>query len=383
MDGGDGPPGAASAISLEGITKRYGEVAAVDDLSLQIDPGELLVLVGPSGCGKSTVLRLIAGLDEPTAGTVRIAGEVVNGIDPKDRDVAMVFQSYALYPHMTVARNIEFPLRARRVPKAERERSVAGVARNLQIDHLLKRKPAALSGGQRQRVALARAIVRRPRAFLMDEPLSNLDAQLRIEMRAALVELQARLGTTVVYVTHDQVEAVTMGQRIAILDSGRLQQVATPAEVQARPANAFVAAFIGSPPMNVMPATLEPGEVTTGTQNAGRHLAVAGGVLPLTGAQQAALGARDLTTVLAGIRAEDLQVDPEGSVRATVSFVESFGAERIAACRLPATGAADGQLVMVRISAGGRAPRTGEAVTLGAHAPASLFDPATGARLDA
>jgi len=201
---------------------------AIDDLSLDVLPGEMLVLLGPSGCGKSTVLRLVAGLEEPTAGLVYIADEVVNGVDPKDRDIAMVFQSYALYPHLSVRRNIEFPLRARGVGREEREAAANAVAGELHLDKLLDRKPGQLSGGQRQRVALARAIVRRPRAFLMDEPLSNLDAQLRAEMRIELAELQARLGITVIYVTHDQTEAMTLGHRVAVLRDGVLQQLGTP-----------------------------------------------------------------------------------------------------------------------------------------------------------
>src|SRR3984957_2719305 len=261
--------GEAAAVGLENLTKRYGDPLAVDSLSLEVEPGELLVLLGPSGCGKSTALRLIAGLESPDAGNVRIGGHVVNDVDPADRDVAMVFQSYALYPHMTVRRNIEFPLRARHVPDSERDRLVSDVTRNLQLDSLLDRKPAQLSGGQRQRVALARAIVRRPRVFLMDEPLSNLDAQLRLEMRAELVELHARLGITLLYVTHDQTEAMTMGHRIAIMDHGVLQQLATPEKVHEEPSNAFVAGFIGFPPTNILPARLSESTPGTGASGGG------------------------------------------------------------------------------------------------------------------
>ena len=215
-------------VNFEGVTKRFGETVAVDGLTLSVTDGELLVLLGPSGCGKTTALRLVAGLEELTAGTVSIGERVVNDVDPKDRDVAMVFQSYALYPHLTVAKNIEFPLRQRGVDKEERAAKVKRAADTLGLSALLGRKPAQLSGGQRQRVALARAIVREPLVFLMDEPLSNLDAALRVQTRADIVELQARLSTTTLYVTHDQVEAMTMGHRIAVMSEGTLQQVAPP-----------------------------------------------------------------------------------------------------------------------------------------------------------
>jgi multiple sugar transport system ATP-binding protein len=238
------------------VTKRFGDVVAVDDLTLEIADREFLVLLGPSGCGKSTALRMIAGLEDATSGTIRIGDTVVNDIEPRDRDIAMVFQSYALYPHMTVARNIEFPLKSRHVEKSERDSLVKDAAESLGLSALLDRKPAELSGGQRQRVALARAIVRRPAAFLMDEPLSNLDAKLRVQTRAELVELQRELAATIVYVTHDQVEAMTMGHRIAILNDGRLQQVAPPQEVYLAPANLFVARFIGNPPMNTVEASV-------------------------------------------------------------------------------------------------------------------------------
>ena len=243
-----------AGVSFEHVTKRFGDVVAVRDLTLDVADREFLVLLGPSGCGKSTALRMIAGLDEPTEGTIRIGNEIVNDVEPRDRDVAMVFQTYALYPHMTVRRNIEFPLKTRDVPSDERAQLVRDAADTLGLADLLDRKPAQLSGGQRQRVALARAIVRRPQAFLMDEPLSNLDAKLRVQTRADLIELQRRLETTVVYVTHDQVEAMTMGHRIAIIADGALQQVGPPQDVYERPANLFVAGFIGTPPMNIIRA---------------------------------------------------------------------------------------------------------------------------------
>jgi multiple sugar transport system ATP-binding protein len=246
-----------ASVVLAHVSKQFDGVVAVDDLSLEVDDEELLVVLGPSGCGKSTALRMIAGLEAPTDGTITIGDRVVNNVEAKDRDISMVFQNYALYPHMTVRRNIEFPLRSRKVPSTERDRLVADAAESLGLTEYLDRKPAQLSGGQRQRVALARAIVRRPAVFLMDEPLSNLDAKLRVQTRAELVELQRRLAATVVYVTHDQVEAMTMGHRIAVMTEGVLQQVGTPQEVYRRPANVFVATFLGAPPMNLIAGALE------------------------------------------------------------------------------------------------------------------------------
>jgi multiple sugar transport system ATP-binding protein len=244
-------------IVLDEVDKVYpGGVKAVDGLSLEIGDGEFMVLVGPSGCGKSTALRSIAGLDEITSGTISIGGRVVNDLPPKDRDIAMVFQNYALYPHMTVEQNLAFGLQQRKTPKDEIRRRVTGVAKMLGLEDYLKRKPAALSGGQRQRVAMGRAIVREPQAFLMDEPLSNLDAKLRVSMRASLSQLHERLGVTTVYVTHDQVEAMTLGQRVCVLREGRLQQADTPQALFNAPVNLFVAGFIGSPAMNFVTARL-------------------------------------------------------------------------------------------------------------------------------
>ena len=240
-------------IDFDRVTKRFGDVEAVSDLSLHVDDGDFLVLLGPSGCGKSTLLRMLAGLEEPSEGVIEIAGEPVNNVEPKDRDIAMVFQSYALYPHKTVRANIEFPLRPRKVPKDERRVMAEEAADQLGLTPLLERKPGQLSGGQRQRVAMGRAIVREPSAFLMDEPLSNLDAKLRVQMRSEIGMLQQRLGTTTVYVTHDQVEAMTMGDRIAVMNEGRLEQVGTPEELYDEPANRFVGGFIGSPPMSFLP----------------------------------------------------------------------------------------------------------------------------------
>src|SRR5690348_6924721 len=261
-------------IILDQVEKAYpGGVKAVDELSLDIADGEFMVLVGPSGCGKSTALRSIAGLEEITAGTITIGDRVVNDLPPKDRDIAMVFQNYALYPHMTVEQNLAFGLQLRKTPKAEIQRRVTEAAKMLGLEPYLRRKPAALSGGQRQRVAMGRAIVREPQAFLMDEPLSNLDAKLRVSMRASLGQLHERLGVTTVYVTHDQVEAMTLGDRVCVLREGKLQQVDTPQNLFDNPVNLFVAGFIGSPAMNFVNAEL--------VRDDGPRVAFAGFTLPI------------------------------------------------------------------------------------------------------
>jgi multiple sugar transport system ATP-binding protein len=283
-----------ATIRLDGVTKVFDDVIAVDEVTLEIRDGEFMVLVGPSGCGKSTILRLIAGLEEVTAGEIVIDDEQVTDRSPKERDVAMVFQNYALYPHMTVAENIGFGLRLRRTPREERDARVAAVAKTLAIEHLLARKPAALSGGQRQRVAMGRAMVREPAAFLMDEPLSNLDAKLRVQMRSELAHLHERLGTTTVYVTHDQVEAMTLGHRVAVLRDGVLQQVDTPQRLFQSPANLFVAAFVGSPPMNLAEARVS-----------GSTLSFGGFDLPIGGRSE--LAAHDGGRVIVGIRPSDLE----------------------------------------------------------------------------
>jgi multiple sugar transport system ATP-binding protein len=252
-------------IILDNVSKVFsGGVVAVDGVSLTIESGEFLVLVGPSGCGKSTLLRMIAGLEEATAGTISIGERDVTELPPRARDIAMVFQSYALYPHMTVRQNLGYGLKVRKTPKREIAERVARAAQLLGLDDLLDRRPAALSGGQRQRVAMGRAIVREPKAFLMDEPLSNLDAKLRVSMRAQLAALHSRLATTTIYVTHDQIEAMTLGQRVAVMRDGRIQQVDTPQELYARPANLYVAAFIGSPAMNLVEAEVAHGKVRFG-----------------------------------------------------------------------------------------------------------------------
>ena len=303
-------------IALEGVTKRFGtDVIAVDDLSLEVEEGEFMVLVGPSGCGKSTILRMVAGLEEVTSGEIRIGDRLATDLPAKDRDVAMVFQNYALFPHMTVAENIGFGLRLRRIPKDERQRRVRQVAGVLGLDGLLERKPAALSGGQLQRVAMGRAMVRDPKAFLMDEPLSNLDAKLRVQMRAELAGIHRRTGTTVLYVTHDQVEAMTLGDRVAVLHNGVLQQVDTPKELYDNPRNLFVAAFMGSPSMNLVRAKIEPPRVTFGSHS-----------LPLpAGFPQERRG-----EVILGIRPADFfevrGPDP-ASMEVEVLMVEELGSE--------------------------------------------------------
>src|SRR6266853_2936963 len=252
-------------IILEHVEKAYaGGVKAIDDLSLDVKDGEFMVFVGPSGCGKSTALRSIAGLEEITAGTITIGNRVVNDLPPKDRDIAMVFQNYALYPHMTVEQNLAFGLQLRKTPKDEIKRRVDEAARMLGLEQYLKRKPAALSGGQRQRVAMGRAIVREPQAFLMDEPLSNLDAKLRVSMRSELARMHERLNVTTIYVTHDQIEAMTLGHRVAVLREGVLQQLDAPRELYHHPVNVFVAAFIGSPAMNLVEAHVERGVAHVG-----------------------------------------------------------------------------------------------------------------------
>ena len=284
-----------AGITLDGVSKVFaGGVQAVDNVSLEIGDGEFMVLVGPSGCGKTTILRMVAGLEEVTDGEIAIGDRVVTDLAPKDRDIAMVFQNYALYPHMTVEQNLGFGLKLRKTPKVEIKRRVDDVAHILGLDPLLKRKPAALSGGQRQRVAMGRAMVREPRAFLMDEPLSNLDAKLRVQMRAELARLRDRLKTTTVYVTHDQVEAMTLGDRVAVMRDGVLQQCDTPQKLFKLPVNLFVAAFIGSPAMNLVEAKVTGGNVE-----------FAGFSLPAP--PREGLAAYEGRTVILGIRPSDFE----------------------------------------------------------------------------
>ncbi len=361
-------------IIYSGVTKHFDDVVAVDHLDLSVADGELMVLLGPSGCGKTTALRLVAGLEEVDEGTITIGDKVVNDIEPKDRDVAMVFQTYALYPHLTVAKNIEFPLRQRGMAREERLRRVHEVATTLGIDAYLGRKPGQLSGGQRQRVALARAIVRQPEAFLMDEPLSNLDAALRVQTRADIVALQARLGTTTLYVTHDQVEAMTMGDRIAVISTGVLQQVAPPQQLYDRPGNTFVAGFLGSPGMNLMNGVFEPD--TASTEPSGGDVRVPGGTVPLDAGLAGV--ARTVASLTAGVRPEALEVDPAGSLAASVLIVEALGAEAHVICTLP-----DGTHLVVRQEADQPRPGLGEAVRISVNpAGVHLFDGTSGLRLE-
>jgi len=367
-----------SGVAFEGVTKRFDDVTAVDSLTLDIPDGEFMVLLGPSGCGKTTALRMIAGLETVTEGVLKIGDQIVNNVEPKHRDIAMVFQSYALYPHMTVARNIEFPLKTRPMspdgvapPKMlnglERQQRVVDAARTLGLEQYLGRKPAALSGGQRQRVALARAIVRQPQVFLMDEPLSNLDAKLRAATRVELVDLHRRVATTFIYVTHDQVQAMTMASRIAVMSDGRLQQVGTPQEVYEHPANLFVARFIGSPPMNAVEGviTTEGGtpvvKVGTSTFPAGP----AGGERLEEG-----------RPVVVAVRPEHLEAG-DGPIKAAVQTVEWLGHERHLICDV------DGTTVIVREPAEGATIKPGEVVSLVTEAEhIHLFDPATSERLN-
>ena len=348
-----------SAVRFDAVEKRYGGFAALSALDLAIPDRSFLALLGPSGCGKTTALRMVAGLDLPTAGRVLIGERDVTRLQPRDRDVAMVFQSYALYPHMTVRENIEYPLRIRRVDAASRAHKVAEIAAALEIDHLLERRPRQLSGGQRQRIALARAIVRDPAAFLMDEPLSNLDARLRLTMRGEIKRLCHRLGATTLYVTHDQAEALTMADLVAVMRDGVLQQVAPPHEVYDRPANRFVALFVGSPPMNVLRAAIG---------DDGLH--VGGTVQPLDRDRRSACLAAEVMEV--GIRPEDLRLaDPArpGALVGEVYVVEPMGNETLVEMRV-----GDERLTL-RASRGFTAPiGSGLAVT---------FDPADACFFDA
>jgi multiple sugar transport system ATP-binding protein len=371
-------------IRFDGVTKRFADgTVAVDDLTLEVRDGEFMILVGPSGCVKTTALRMVAGLEEATAGEIRIGDRVVNEVDPGDRDVAMVFQSYALYPHMRVRENLAFPLKMQKFAREEIDRRVGEAAQLLGIEELLHRKPRELSGGQRQRVAMGRAIVRHPQAFLMDEPLSNLDAKLRVQMRAELVKLHRRLGVTTLYVTHDQTEAMTLGERVAVLRAGIIQQVDTPLRLYRQPVNTFVASFIGSPPMNFVAGTLE-----------GRFLRLGPYELELPEALRVRASG-DGTQVLAGIRPEhfadaDLAADTPGTrLDAEVEITEQLGPETYAYCRvkgLETEEIGERPIELAGCFATRLDPRTG--ASPGKHlslvvdaANMQLFDQATGATL--
>ena len=318
-----------SRVEYRGVEKRFDDVVALRDFDLEVRDGAFLVMLGPSGCGKTTALRILAGLEVPTAGTVMLGDRDVTKLQPRDRDVAMVFQGYALYPHMSVEENIGYPLKVRGAGKSDRARSVREAAELLEIDHLLARRPRALSGGQRQRVALARAIVRDPACFLMDEPLSNLDAKLRASMRGELKRLQKRLGATTVYVTHDQAEAITMADAVAVLRDGVLQQLGTPGEIYDRPANKFVATFVGSPPLNVLPGRVDP-------QARAFVVGETALSLPPDLVEQCLAG----KVVEIGVRPEDLElVAPNGddTLAGEVYVVEPFGSETLVEVRVGET----------------------------------------------
>jgi multiple sugar transport system ATP-binding protein len=344
-------------IRLNKLSKRWGQVVGLRTMDLTIADGEFLVLLGPSGCGKTTTMRMIAGLEDVSDGEIWIGDKLVNDLDPKDRDIAMVFQSYGLYPTMTVYENIRFPLKVRKVPEGEHDERVMRAAKTVELTDYLDRKPAALSGGQRQRVALARAIVRQPKVFLMDEPLSNLDAKLRVSTRAQIKNLHHELKTTTIYVTHDQIEAMTLADRVVVMSKGEMQQVGTPLEIYDRPANTFVASFIGSPAMNLM-----EGDMTAGVFSAN------GVTIP------GFAGAADGKVTL-GFRAEDAALAPKGEIGAPVYSMELLGDSSMVTVQ------AGGALVAIK------APKD-LAISIGApmaaHVPARichLFDRTSGARL--
>ncbi len=370
-----------ATVTFEHVSKKYGEVGAVDDLNLDIRDAEFMVLVGPSGCGKTTSLRMIAGLEEITSGSLRIGDRVINDVPPKDRDIAMVFQSYALYPHMSIRDNLAFGLKLRHVPKAQIEARVKEAAAILDLSRYLDRKPRELSGGQRQRVALGRAIVRNPSVFLFDEPLSNLDAELRVQMRAEISKLQRRLNTTTVYVTHDQVEAMTMGQRIAVMracDSANpletnLMQCGSPMELYDRPDNIFVARFIGTPRMNVLPARLS---------DDGSEVQLFGGRMPVTEQFKEAALAKRGHTVMLGIRPEHIGAANEVDWKQTqtlhgvVEMIEPLGHEAILHFKV------EEHILTGRLLSHGNLPAAGAEVSMELKCDAiHLFDPVTERRL--
>jgi sn-glycerol 3-phosphate transport system ATP-binding protein len=350
-----------ATLTLEGVRKSYGPREVVHGVTCDVEDGELVVVVGPSGCGKSTLLRMVAGLEAVSAGTVAIDGRVVNGVEPKDRDIAMVFQNYALYPHMSVYDNMAYGLRMRRMNRGDIRRRVEHAAGILQLEELLDRKPRQLSGGQRQRVAMGRAIVRDPKVFLFDEPLSNLDAKLRVQMRVEIKRLQQELGTTSLYVTHDQVEAMTLADRLIVMNAGNVDQIGPPLDLYERPATAFVAGFIGSPAMNLVPSRLEAGAV-----------AVSGAVLPLD--RPAGEPGRP---VLAGLRPEHLEQTAQGPLSLRVELLERLGADTILHGRLHGA-----ETPLAVRTAGSIAVQLGDTVRFGIRPEhLHLFDPDTGRRL--
>jgi multiple sugar transport system ATP-binding protein len=387
-----------SEITLKGVSKRFGDgYEAVKNMDLEVTDGEFMILVGPSGCGKSTALRMIAGLEDITEGELRIGDQVVNNMAPKERDIAMVFQNYALYPHMTVSENMAFPLKLAGMDQSDIDSKISEVAKILDLEPHLDRKPANLSGGQRQRVAMGRAIVRDPKAFLMDEPLSNLDAKLRVQMRTEVSRIQQRLGTTTVYVTHDQTEAMTLGDRVAVMRAGVLQQVGSPAELYASPRNLFVAGFIGSPAMNFMPA-----------QVSGDSAKLPFGEVPLPQEARAEVGDGGERQLIVGIRPESFEdaalvgdARERGvTFRTKVDLVESLGAEKYAHFSVGSEGVQSQELeelardaglddvpgggedhVVARLDAASEISRGDDAELWVDVAKLHLFDPESGANL--
>jgi multiple sugar transport system ATP-binding protein len=364
-----------ATLEIDRVKKSFGAVQVLKEVSISIDTGDFLVLLGPSGCGKSTLLNLIAGLEEITDGEIRIGGEPVNDRPPKDRDIAMVFQSYALYPTMTVRQNIDFGMKIRGIAQAEREKATKGAADLLQITHLLDRRPAQLSGGQRQRVAMGRAIVRHPKLFLFDEPLSNLDAKLRVDMRTEIKRLHQRLRTTIVYVTHDQIEAMTLATRVAVMKDGIVQHLDDPQTVYDRPANVYVARFVGSPSMNIIPGKLTvtaDGATALMDQPGGGQSSVAGIPLSETARQRYAE-----KPVLIGIRPEGFSVGAAATagVRAAIEVVEPTGPDTLAMFAL------GGTEVIARLPP--KAVASGQTTPLAVESSkVVLFDPKTEARID-